>query len=213
CDERRMLSRPDLKQQELDMASYRNAIIPTLCLTAALVLFGSAQAADSGFYVGGSIGQSTLKVPSDVTDVPDFSEDDTGYKLFAGYNWNLALFNLGVEGGYIDFGSPSGALDADTSLKIDADGLNLVGLGGLNFGPFDIYAKAGWVSWDASLSIGGVDPGFGLGSLSEDGTDLMYGLGARFALGKLHIRGEWEEFDIEDSDRVYMFSLGVAWQF
>ena len=83
----------------------------------------------------------------------------------------------------------------------------------LNFGPFDGYAKAGWVSWDASLSIAGIDPGFGLGSLSEDGTDLMYGLGARFALGNLHIRGEWEEFDIEDSDRVYMFSLGVAWQF
>ena len=195
------------------MASYRNTTIPTLCLTAALGLFGTAQAADTGFYVGGSIGQSTLKVPYDITDVPDFNEDDTGYKLFAGYNWNLALFNLGVEGGYIDFGSPSGAFDVDTSLKIDADGLNLVGLGGLNFGPFDVYAKAGWVSWDASLSIRGVDPGFGVGSLSEDGTDLMYGLGAHFALGKLHFRGEWEEVDIEDSDRVYMFSLGVAWQF
>jgi outer membrane immunogenic protein len=195
------------------MASYRNAPIPALCLTAALLFFGTAQAADSGFYVGGSIGQTTLEIPYDITDVPDFNEDDTGYKLFAGYNWNLGLLNLGVEGGYIDFGSPSEALDVDTSLKIDADGLNLVGLGGLNFGPFDVYAKAGWVSWDASLSIAGIDPGFGLGSLSEDGTDLMYGLGARFALGNLHIRGEWEEFDIEDSDRVYMFSLGVAWQF
>ena len=195
------------------MASTRKTLISALCLAGALVLFGTAQAADSGFYLGGSIGQSTLKVPSDVTDVPDFSEDDTGYKLYGGYNWNMALFNLGVEAGYIDFGSPSGALDTDTTLKIDADGLNLVGMGGLNFGPFDIYAKAGWVSWDASLSIGGIDPGFGVGSLSEDGTDLMYGLGARFALGKLHIRGEWEEFDIEDSDRVYMFSLGVAWQF
>ena len=195
------------------MASYRNAILPALCLAGALVLSGAAQAADSGFYLGGSIGQTTLKVPSDVTDVPDFNEDDTGYKLYGGYNFNLALFNLGVEGGYIDFGSPSGSLDTDTSLKIDADALNLVGMGGLNFGPFDIYAKAGWVRWDASLSIGGIDPGFGVGSLSEDGTDLMYGLGARFALGSLHIRGEWEEFDIEDSDRVYMFSVGVAWQF
>ena len=195
------------------MASYRNATIPAFGLTAALLLFGTAQAADSGFYVGGSIGQTTLEIPYDITDVPDFNEDDTGYKLFAGYNWNMGLLNFGVEGGYIDFGSPSEALNVDTSLKIDADGLNLVGLGGLNFGPFDVYAKAGWVSWDASLSIAGIDPGFGLGSLSEDGTDLMYGLGARFALGNLHIRGEWEEFDIEDSDRVYMFSLGVAWQF
>jgi hypothetical protein len=174
---------------------------------------GTAQAAESGFYIGGSIGQTTLKVPSDIVDVPDFSEDDTGYKLYGGYNWNMSLLNIGIEGGYIDFGSPSEALDIDTNLKIDADGLNLVGLAGLNFGPFDIYAKAGWISWDASLRISGVDPGFGLDALSEDGTDLMYGIGARFALGKLHIRGEWEEFDIEDTDSVYMFSLGLAWQF
>ena len=103
------------------MASYRNAILPALCLAGALGLSGAAQAADSGFYLGGSIGQTTLKVPSDVTDVPDFNEDDTGYKLYGGYNFNLALFNLGVEGGYIDFGSPSGSLDTDTSLKIDAE--------------------------------------------------------------------------------------------
>lgn len=195
------------------MASYRKTIVPALVLTAALVTFGTAQAADSGFYVGGSLGQTTLKVPSGITDVPDFNDNDTSYKLYAGYNWNLALFNLGVEGGYIDFGSPSESLDVNTSLKIDADALNLVGMGGFNFGPFDVYAKAGWVSWDASLSISGVDPGFGVGSLSEDGTDLMYGIGARFALGKLHFRGEWEQFDIEDTDKVYMFSVGVAWQF
>lgn len=190
------------------MDSKRNAVVPALYMTAALVLFGSAQAADDGFYVGGSIGQSTLKVPSDITDVPDFSEDDTGSKLFAGYNWNVAFFNLGFEGGYIDFGSPSGPLDVGTRLTVDANGWNLVGLGGFNFGPFDIYAKAGWVSWDASFSFGGINPGFGL-----DSTDLMYGLGARLALGKLHIRGEWEQFDIADLDRVYMFSLGLAWQF
>ena len=50
------------------MAAYRKTIIPALCLGTALVLTGTAQAAESGFYVGGSIGQATLKVPSDVTD-------------------------------------------------------------------------------------------------------------------------------------------------
>jgi len=162
------------------MASYRKTFIPALGLAAGLALVGTAQAAESGFYLGGSVGQSTLKVPSDVTDVPDFDENDTGYKVFGGYNWNLALFNVGIEAGYIDFGSPTDKLGADTSLKIDADGMNLVGLGGLNFGPFDFYAKAGWVSWDAKLRISGVDPGFGLGGLKDDGTDLMYGVGARF---------------------------------
>ena len=195
------------------MPSSRKLVFAAPFLCAALAFFGSAQAAESGFYIGGSLGQATIKVPTDIVDVPDFNEDDTGFKVYGGYNWNMALFNLGIEGGYIDFGSPAGSLSPDTQLNVEADGLNLVGLGGLNFGPFDIYAKAGWISWDASLSIRGVDPGFGVGSLSDSGTDMMYGLGARVALGRFHIRGEWEEFDIEDSDSVYMFSLGVAWQF
>jgi hypothetical protein len=195
------------------MRSYRTAVVRAGALTLVLALFGVAQAAESGFYLGGSIGQTTLKVPSDIVDVPDFSEDDTGYKIFAGYNWNLALFNLGIEGGYVDLGSPSDSLLVDTSIKIDADGWNLWGMGGVNLGPFDIYAKVGMISWDASLSISGVDPGFGVGSLSDSGSDYGYGLGARVALGKFHIRGEWELYDIEDTDDVYMFSLGLAWQF
>jgi hypothetical protein len=195
------------------MTSSRKFVFPALCLAAALAVVGTAQAAETGFYIGGSLGQATVKVPSDVVDVPDFNEDDTGFKLYGGYNWNLALFNLGFEGGYIDFGSPAETLNPDSRLSIEADGFNLVGMGGINLGPFDIYAKAGWISWDATLSIQGVDPGFGVGSLSDSGSDLMYGLGARVALGNFHIRGEWEEFDIEDSDSIYMFSVGVAWQF
>jgi hypothetical protein len=182
-------------------------------LAAFLLPVSMARAADTGFYVGGSIGQAQLEVPSDVVDVPDFDEDDTGWKLFGGYNWNLALFNLGIEGGYVDFGAPNTALDVVTSLEIEASGWNVWGMGGLNLGPVDVYAKVGAISWDSDASIGGIDPGFGIGTLSDSGTDIGYGLGARFALGSLHIRGEWEQYDIEDTDSVYMFSLGLAWQF
>jgi hypothetical protein len=175
--------------------------------------YGVAQAADTGFYVGGSIGQAQIEVPSDVVDVPAFDEDDTGWKLFGGYNWNLALFNLGIEGGYVDFGNPSTALGVDTTLAIDASGWNVWGMGGVNLGPFDVYAKLGAISWDSDATIGGIDPGFGIGTLSDSGTDIGYGLGARIALGSLHIRGEWEQYDIEDTDSVYMFSLGLGWQF
>ena len=192
----------------------RRTLTCSLATLAALLMpFGAAQAADSGFYVGGSIGQAQLEVPSDVVDVPGFDEDDTGWKLFGGYNWNLALFNLGIEGGYVDFGAPSTALGIDTSLEIEASGWNVWGMGGLNLGPIDVFAKVGAISWDSDATIGGIDPGFGIGTLSDSGTDIGYGLGARFALGSLHIRGEWEQYDIEDTDSVYMFSLGLAWQF
>lgn len=185
-------------------------------LTAICVImlpFGVAQAADSGWYVGGSVGQATLDVPSDIVDVPDFDEDDTGWKLFGGYNWNLALFNLGVEGGYVDFGSPNATLGTDTNLAIDASGWNVWGMGGINLGPFDIFAKVGAISWDSDATIAGIDPGFGVGTLSDSGTDIGYGIGARIAFGSLHVRGEWELYDIEDTDSVYMLSLGLAWQF
>lgn len=195
------------------MITNRNSIIRAASISLLLAIFGVAQAADTGFYVGGSLGQATLKVPTDIKDVPNFNEDDTGYKIFAGYNFNLALFNLGIEGGYTDFGSPSESLGTDTRLSIDADGWNIWGMGGLNIGPFDAYAKIGMISWDASLSLSGIDPGFGVGDLSDSGSDVGYGLGGRVALGRFHIRGEWEVFDIADTDDVYMFSLGVAWQF
>ena len=83
------------------MQIFRGFAIVTAAAVLGLVSPVLAQAADSGFYLGGSIGQSTLKVPSDVTDIPDFDENDTGYKIFGGYNFNLALINLGIEGGEV----------------------------------------------------------------------------------------------------------------
>lgn len=184
----------------------------------AVVAFGSGlaapvHAADSGFYLGGSIGQSTLEVPTDFNAIPAFDENDTGYKLFAGYNFNLALLNFGIEGGYTDFGNPSSSLGTDTILSVDADGWSIWGMGGLNFGPLDVFAKVGTISWDASLSIDGFDPDFNVGSLGDSGNDIGYGLGARISFGSLSIRGEWEAFDIDDTDEVFLFSVGLAWQF
>lgn len=183
----------------------------TLTLAFSLATY-TAQAADTGFYIGGSIGQASYDVPSDITEIPSFDENDTGYKIFAGYNVNIGIVNLGVEGGYVDFGNPSTKFGIDNNvLAIDADGWNLWGVGGLNLGPIDVFAKVGTVSWDASVSIKGLDPD--LGSLSDSGSDFGYGLGARVSFGKLAVRGEWEVYDIEDTDDISMFSVGLAWRF
>ena len=77
--------------------------------------------ADSGFYVGGGIGGATLE--ADVGDIDfggltSFDEDDTGFKVFAGYNFDLPVVNLGIEAGYVDFGAP----EIDTALgQIELD--------------------------------------------------------------------------------------------
>ena len=49
-------------------------------------------------------------------------------------------------------------------------------------------------------------------SLSDDGSDMGYGLGLSFGLGSVSVRGEYEVYDVEDAD-VSMLSLGVVYQF
>ena len=163
--------------------------------------------ADSGFYVGGGIGAATLE--ADVGDIDfggltSFDEDDMGFKVFAGYNFDLPVVNLGIEAGYVDFGAP----EIDTAfgqIELDPTGVNLWGIAGIDAGPIDLFAKLGYIMWDVEAS------GLG-GSASEDGTDMGYGVGLGFGLGSIKIRGEYEMYDIDDAD-LSMLSLSILYQF
>src|SRR5215470_2511290 len=59
--------------RRLQMRVNKKAVAMTL--VAAAVAAGSAQAAEKGFYVGGSIGQTSVSI-----DDVDFHESDTGWK-------------------------------------------------------------------------------------------------------------------------------------
>lgn len=66
----------------------------------AIALSGGAAAADAGWYLGGSLGQSRFDVDtSGFTGSVD--KRDTAWSLFGGYQMNR---NLGLELGYTDFG-------------------------------------------------------------------------------------------------------------
>jgi hypothetical protein len=167
-------------------------------LVAALALSSvPALAADNGIYLGGSIGQSSLQV-----DDFSYDADATGYKLIAGWRF---LDWLAVEGNYIDFGSGDDSVSG-AEIKSEADGVSLSAVGFLPIGPVDLFARVGAVDWSADLSSPGI------GSASDDGTDLTYGVGAQFRVWSLSIRAEYEIFDIEDVD-VDMISVGVTWTF
>ena len=171
--------------------------------------------ADSGFYVGGSIGGASIEadIENDPTlpTLPDeIDEDDTGFKVFGGFMWDNPLIDLGVEVGYVDFGQPEvnvPTVVGDVGVEFETSGINLWGIAGTEVGPLDVFAKLGYVSWDIEATIENVQ-----GSISDDGSDIGYGVGAAFNLGSLQIRGEWELYDIEDAD-VSMLSLGVAFRF
>jgi hypothetical protein len=77
-----------------------------------LVAF-SVAAADNGFYLGGSVGQSSYSVGEFSSD--DFDGDGTGYKAFAGGRF---LTFLGIEGAYVDFGDIEGDASGQRRRKL-----------------------------------------------------------------------------------------------
>ncbi len=187
----------------------------SICLLLAVAAFlsvGNAHA-QAGAYRGGSVGSATVEVDipdENLGEVFEFDENDFAWKAFGGYNFDLGAVDLAIEGGYVDLGAPSGDL-LGSEVELDVIGWDVFGVLGVDIGPVGVFAKAGMVSWDVSASIDGVDSG------SDDGTDPAYGIGARFALGNLEIRGEYEMFDIDpedtDSADVYMLSAGLVFNF
>jgi len=164
---------------------------------------------DSGFYLGGSLGQATIKA-KDQTPVGedfDFNEDDSGYKIFAGYNFGIIpLMDLAVEGSYVDFGNPNSTLTSGTTIEYDLAGRDIFGLAALTLGPFSVFGKAGVFAWDSDLLIDGVKS-------SNSGSDPAYGLGVKLHFGSLAARAELEYFDVNQLNDVYFASIGLSYTF
>lgn len=184
-------------------------LIASVTAVAALAV-SPAALADSGPFIGASVGSAT--VSADFQDPTDpgfadinFDEDDFAWKVYGGFAFDLPLLDLGVELAYFDLGSPSVDI-ADESLSIDVTGIAAYGLAGLNIGPVGVFLKAGYAQWDAKLALAGL-------SASDDGSDPAYGAGLRFTLGSVEIRGEYEVVDIDGTDDVYMASAGLVWRF
>jgi len=154
-------------------------------------------AAEDGFYIGGSVGNAYIQDSAPDTsefENIDFNSDDTGYKLFGGFRGGF----FGVEGGYVSFGSPT-----DRSTKIEMTAFDLFALIAFSAGPVDIFGKAGAVKWDRDTTVDGQQ-------ISTDGTDPVYGAGVALNIGSLGIRGEYELYDIGDTNDVYMISVGAT---
>jgi outer membrane immunogenic protein len=109
-----------------------------------------------------------------------------------------------VEGGYVDFGSPSETL-LGSKVGLDVTGWDVFGLAGIELGPIGLFAKAGMISWDAEASVDGVKVA------SDSGTDPAYGVGVRFSLWSTEFHAEYEYFDVDTIDHASMLSVGVAW--
>jgi len=165
--------------------------------------------AESGFYIGGGVGNASVEA-TDANPLGganlNFDESDAGYKLFAGFNFGvLPLINLAVEGGYVDFGAPQGTI-AGQNLSHEVDGFNAFGLGGVNLGPLMLFAKAGLISWDADSVVGAT-------TTTDSGTDAAYGAGLQFQLLSIGVRAEYERYEVSDLDSLDLLSASVTYTF
>jgi hypothetical protein len=173
----------------------RAILLTTLLLAASSAAIG----ADNGIYVGGSLGQAQTKI--ELTSTIAVDGDDTGFKFIAGIR---PLDWLAIEANYVDFGKVE-----ERGLEVEVDGISAFAVGFLPVGPVDLFAKGGLVTWDGTLGSNT----FGGGRISEDGTDLAYGVGAAFRLGSIAVRAEYEIFDADDIEDLNMASIGLTWTF
>jgi len=167
-----------------------------------------AAAADNGFYIGAGITQTNFDIDleADGEEVSD-DADDNGYKLIVGYR---PLDWFAVEANYADIGGldEDGAEIESTVLSVNALLLAEVGI-------VDLYARLGYANLDTEISVSGV------GSISDDNWEPIYGAGVGVHFGSLGVRAEYEfmssgafddVFDRFDTDSGTL-SLSVTYTF
>jgi len=141
---------------------------------------------ETGWYLGGGIGQSQAKDGCTGVGGPGVSCDDkdTAYKIFGGYQVNR---NFAAEFGYSDLGKvkasgPLGSVD----IKSNAWDLTAVGAFALA-NQFSVFGRLGFYRSETKLG--------GLGSGKKNTTDVTYGGGVQYDFSRnLGVRGEWQRY-------------------
>lgn len=172
----------------------------------AAVLLGITGPVMAQGYVGAGAGITTSDLCNGISGPGvNCDDEDTGLKIFGGFKFSP---NFAVEGAWIDLGEVS-ASGPGGSATAEADGFQLAAVGMIPFNPqWSIFGKLGAFMWDASVNSN--VPG---ANASDDGTDIMFGVGAMWNFAeRLGLRAEWERFDVDDED-VDFLSVGIQFNF
>ena len=194
-------------------------VISSLVLAVALAFTGPAFAQDTGFYVGGALGQSSFDV--DCTGTTSCDDKDSSWKIFGGYQFNK---HLALEFGYADLGETTASVPVPpftVNLALEATVWDLVAVGSLPIADrFSIFGKIGLYRADTDLN--GTISGLGSVSESDSNTDLTFGIGARYDFTRnLGVRLEWQRyqdlggefFGVTAESDVDVMSVAVIWKF
>ena len=161
----------------------------------ALLPAGAAFSEQTGFYVGGDVGNSTEHFDASTFNA---NADNTGYKAALGIR---PLSMLAAEVNYVSFGRATGGENF-----ADTDGVGVSALAFLPIPIVDIYGRLGVINWRTSAD----SPGF---SFHRTGSDLTYGVGVGAHWGNLGARAEFEKFEITGTRTMDLTTVGLTWTF
>jgi hypothetical protein len=160
---------------------------------ALLTAMPAAQAADTGFYVAGSLGESRVQYDPGAFDV---GTHNVGYQVAAGFR---PLPILSGEFDYTGFARAfNGVNFADTY------GLGLFALGYLPIPVVQVYGKVGLVDWRTRVHSPEL-------SFHRTGADFAYGAGVGTNWGRLGARLEFETFEVAHASTMQLASIGIVW--
>ncbi len=204
----------------------------TRCRRLATALFvltvfaGPAIAQQRGPYFGVGVGDADFQVDLASFDdgslaAGDVDRAESALRVFGGYRMGPAW---AIEGGWIDFNADpddrptfSGVSDGSgpefpagaVSREIEPQGVYAALLFyAYSGGRLTVFLEGGYLAWRADVTtidaVGQVDE-------QTDGTDLMYGAGARLRLVKwLWLRGDWGRFKQVAGDDIELTTLGLS---
>jgi hypothetical protein len=166
-------------------------------------------AGSSGLYLGAGVGPSYVNTSiSDINTDKELELKDSnyGYKFFGGVRGSGFL---GVETGYRDFGKVQTDVE-NVTLSSKTTGWDVYVLGRVEILIIDLFAKAGGLFWKTdSEAYNAADNK----SLNYNGTAFAWGFGAGIHFGKLGVRLEWENFQVEHPENLSALTLGLTYGF
>ena len=192
-----------------------------LMFTSLIILSFSAKA--EGFYGGFLAGSTNIDTGVTAVNGATLDEDGSASSFFFGKKINN---NLSIEGFYTDLGEASLAGDNGDTFVVDGTTYQFttsatLAVSSTTFGlaakyDFDInekskfFVKAGFHNWETDLKI---SVGTASASLTTDGSDAMYGLGAEYILNEqFSLIAGYDIYKL-DSEDVSFMNVGAKFHF
>jgi hypothetical protein len=170
-----------------------------LLLAALLVLAAGVAQADDDLFYGGA-GVSSNKV-SDITAI-NSDLNSISWKAYVGVR---PITAFAVEADYLDLGSQTLNAQYSTDVNYKAFAGYAVGFVPVPVPYLDVFGKVGLARWQSGGSSN--SPGAALFSLSDNGTEFAWGVGAQAHMGMFGARLEYEAFHIQNTSGAGILSL------